>query len=39
MRNLIKKVKVIENFLKKYGLDEKTKFFLENVGHNIIDLD
>ena len=39
MKSTIKKVKIIEKFLEKKGLDEKTKFLLENIGHNLIDLD
>ena len=39
MKQVIKKIKVIEKFLEKYGLDEKTKFLLEITGHNLINLD
>ena len=39
MKQVIKKIKVIEKFLEKYGLDEKTKFLLENTGKNLINLE
>ena len=39
MKQVIKKLKVIEKFLEKYGLDEKTKFLLENTGKNLINLE
>ena len=39
MKKVIKKIKVIEKFLEKYGLDEKTKFLLENTSENLIELD
>ena len=39
MKKLIKKVKIMEKFLEKQGLDDKTKFLLEKLGHNLIDLD
>ena len=39
MKQVIKKLKVIEKFLEKYGLDEKTKFLLEITGQNLINLD
>ena len=32
-------MKIIEKFLEKLGLDEKTKFLLENTCDNLIDLD
>ena len=39
MKQVIKKIKVIEKFLEKYGLNEKTKFLLENTGQNLINLE
>ncbi len=39
MKQVIKKIKVIEKFLEKYGLSEKTKFLLENTGQNLINLE
>ena len=39
MKKVIKNQKIIMKFLKKLGLDEKTKFLLETSGDNLIDLD